>query len=40
MSLEREFGNNFSFDDNLIDNQITLRKIIDYIDNKINKNGQ
>lgn len=40
MSLEREFGNNFSFDDNLIDNQITLRKVIDYIDNKINKNGQ
>ena len=39
MSLEREFGNNFSFDDNLIDNQITLRKIIDYIYDKQKDNG-
>lgn len=36
MAVEREIGNNFSFDDELIDNEITLRKVIDYIDNKLN----
>ena len=40
MSIEHEFNHAFNFDDNIIDNDITLRKVIDYIDNKINKNGQ
>jgi acyl carrier protein len=39
MAVEREIGNNFSFDDELIDNEITLRKVIDYIDNKLNGEG-
>ena len=39
MAVEREIGNDFSFDDELIDNEITLRKVIDYIDNKINGKG-
>jgi acyl carrier protein len=39
MTVEREIGNNFSFDDELIDNEITLRKVIDYIDNKLNGEG-
>ena len=39
MAVEREIGNNFSFDDELIDNEITLRKVINYIDNKLNGEG-
>ena len=43
IEIEREIGNGFIIDDSIIDDQITLRKIIDYIYNKINikdnKNG-
>ena len=38
MSVEREIGHSFVFDDNLINKEITLRKVIDYIYNKINGN--
>lgn len=43
LAVEREIGHGLIIDDSIIDNQITLRKVIDYIDNKINikdnKNG-
>jgi acyl carrier protein len=43
MAVERDIGHGLIIDDNIIDDQITLRKVIDYIDNKINikdnKNG-
>lgn len=37
MELESEFDHQFAFDDSYIDDNITLGKIIDFIDNKINK---
>ena len=40
MELEDEFNHKFTFDDNFIDNNITLGKLIDYIDNKINKENK
>lgn len=40
MSVEREIGHGFTIDDSIIDDQITLRKVIDYIDNKINKENE
>ena len=36
MAVEREIGHDLILDDSIIDDQITLRKVIDYIDNKIN----
>ena len=36
MTVEREIGYGLIIDDSIIDSQITLRKLIDYIDNKIN----
>ena len=42
-AVEHEIGHDLIIDNSIIDNQITLRKVIDYIDNKINikdtKNG-
>lgn len=38
LNIEINIGNDFHFDDDFINNEITLRKVIDYIDNKINKN--
>lgn len=40
MAVEREIGHGIVIDDSIIDNQITLRKVIDYIDNKINKENE
>lgn len=40
MSVECEIGHGFTIDDSIIDDQITLRKVIDYIDNKINKENE
>ena len=40
MAVEREIGYGLIIDDSIIDNQITLRKLIDYIDNKINKENE
>ena len=40
MAVEREIGHGFVIDDSIIDDQITLRKVIDYIDNKINKENE
>lgn len=40
MNLESKFGNKFVFDDNFINKEITLRKVIDYIDNKINNKDE
>ena len=36
MEVEREIGHGLIIDDSIIDNQITLRKLIDYINNKLN----
>ena len=36
ISVEKEIGNGFIFEDDLIDSQITLRKVIDYINIKVN----
>ncbi len=36
MDVEREIGHGLIIDDNIIDDKITLRKVIDYIDNKLN----
>lgn len=36
LNLEREIGHNLQFKDDYITNDITLRKVIDYIDNYIN----
>lgn len=38
LNIEINIGNDFHFDDDFINDEITLRKVIDYIDNKINKN--
>ena len=40
MNLESKFDNKFVFDDNFINKEITLRKVIDYIDNKINNKDE
>ena len=39
MNVERQIGSGFHFDDDEIDKDITLRKVIDYIDNKLNGEG-
>jgi acyl carrier protein len=36
ISVEREIGHDLNIDNSIIDDQITLRKVIDYIDNKLN----
>lgn len=36
LNVERNIGHSFIFDEDLINKEITLRKIIDFIDNKIN----
>ena len=36
MAVEREIGHDLIIDDSIIDKQITLRKVIDYIYNKLN----
>lgn len=40
MTVEREIGHGLIIDDSIIDDQITLRKVIDYIDNKINNKDE
>ena len=39
LNIEINIGNDFHFDDDFVDKEITLRKIIDYIYNKINRNN-
>ena len=39
MTVEREIGYGLIIDDSIIDSQITLRKLINYIDNKLNGNN-
>lgn len=40
MAVEHKIGHDLILDDSIFDDQITLRKIIDYIDNKINKENE